>query len=124
MPEPYRSPFGEEVKISDQSLLQAVQAGSFELAEFIFERLPRELRKIPSLRRDLPTHLLGRVVVAWRPTMGDRLMSLFAGEGAKGPWRLELDGKAVVVGFDHFVVVSPLVTDKEVALLRGARLID
>lgn len=47
-----------------------------------------------------------------------------AGEGIKGPWRIDLDGKAVVVAFDHFVAVSPAASADDVALLRSAKLID
>lgn len=124
MAQPFRAPFGEEVRISSHALAEAVREGRFEIADYIFERLPRTPRSISRLRRRLPLQAAGRVNVVWRPSLGDRFATLMAGEGIKGPWRIDLDGKAVVVAFDHFVAVSPAASADDVALLRSAKLID
>lgn len=79
----------------------ALDEGDFTEAFRAYGALPcREKRILWKFR--------GRVALFHRNNVVDFVLQLLTPwEGPKGPWRVEVDGETLVLGFDHIGYLSP-----------------
>lgn len=99
--------------------LRAVMGERFAEARAIFAMIPGR-KVMPRLRCQ---GFQGTLYVFWKPNWIEWAVTWVGFEGMKGPWCATVGGRAVLVGHDEWVTLSPKAAEAEIAMLRSAGLI-
>jgi hypothetical protein len=102
---------------AERRYIDATIAGDFALARALFEHIPEPEGMFPIPRAAAPGG--GPVVVVrFRAGKLDRALQWLGAFEAAGAWLVELDGRAVLCGFDEWVVIDGSATPEERRILH------